>query len=243
MSKHAATHRELALLTRQPPGREAYPGDVFHVHARMLERAAKLAKEKGGGSLTALPIAVTEAGNLTAYIPTNLISISDGQIVFDARLFHEDRKPAIDVGRSVSRVGGKTQAQALREAAESLRLDYAQFQELEIFTRFGGMSDARVKQQVRRGERIRAALNQPQYTPLSLAEEVAMILALQAGILDPLTLEDIPRFREGLGARLHADAQPAVAEIATAGTLSAENRVALLDALKTYANEHVQEKS
>jgi F-type H+-transporting ATPase subunit alpha len=243
MSKHAATHRELALLTRQPPGREAYPGDVFHVHARMLERAAKLSPEKGGGSLTALPIAVTDAGNLTAYIPTNLISITDGQIVLDARLFHEDRKPAVDIGRSVSRVGGKTQAQALREAAESLRLDYAQFLELEIFTRFGGMSDLRVKQQVRRGERIRAALNQPQYAPLSLAEEVAMILALQAGLLDRLALDDIARFREGGGAQIRKHAQAACAEIEANGTLSEDNRAALLEALKIYTREFAQEES
>ena len=141
MTKHAATHREIALLTRQPPGREAYPGDVFYVHARLLERAAKLSKAAGGGSLTALPIAELDAGNLSAYIPTNLISIADGQIVLDARLFHEGHKPAVDVGTSVSRVGGKTQAPALREAAETLRLDYAQFLELEMFTRFGGVTD------------------------------------------------------------------------------------------------------
>ena len=127
LTKHAASHREIALLTRQSPGREAYPGDVFYVHARLLERAAKLSKEKGGGSLTALPIAETDAGNLSAYIPTNLISITDGQIVLDAKLFYEGQKPAVDVGTSVSRVGGKTQAHALREAAETVRLDYAQF--------------------------------------------------------------------------------------------------------------------
>ena len=145
LTKHAATHREIALLTRQSPGREAYPGDVFYVHARLLERAAKLSKAKGGGSLTALPIAETDAGNLSAYIPTNLISITDGQIVLDAKLFYEGQKPAVDVGTSVSRVGGKTQARALRDAAETLRLDYAQFLELETFTRFGGMPDARVQ--------------------------------------------------------------------------------------------------
>jgi len=137
LSKHAATHREIALLTRQSPGREAYPGDVFYIHARLLERAAKLSKERGGGSLTALPIAETDSGNLSAYIPTNLISITDGQIVLDAALFHQGQKPAVDVGLSVSRVGGKTQAPVLRKAAGTLRLDYAQFLELEVFTRFG----------------------------------------------------------------------------------------------------------
>src|SRR5262249_47732075 len=141
LTKHAATHREIALLTRQPPGREAYPGDVFHLHARLLERAAKLAPELGGGSITALPIAETDAGNLSAYIPTNLISITDGQLALESRLFHAGHKPAIDVGTSVSRVGGKTQAPALRETTSMFRLDYAQFLELELFNRFGGVAD------------------------------------------------------------------------------------------------------
>ena len=145
LSKHAATHREIALLTRQPPGREAYPADVFYLHARLLERAAKLSVEKGGGSLTALPIAETDAGNLSAYIPTNLISITDGQLVMSARLFQEGQKPAIDIGTSVSRVGGKTQAPALRDTTGMFRLDYAQFLELEMFSRFGGVPDERVK--------------------------------------------------------------------------------------------------
>ncbi len=235
LSKHAETHRELALLTRQPPGREAYPGDIFHVHARLLERSAKLGAGKGGGSLTALPIAVTDAGNLSAYIPTNLISITDGQIVLDSKLFHEERKPAIDVGLSVSRVGGKTQAPALREAAKTLRLDYAQFLEVEIFTRFGGMSDARVKQQIRRGERIRAILNQPQYAPLSLSQEVGLILALQSGLLDPLALEDIPLFREKLAGWLPQKAPSACAEIDGKGTLNEANRAEALAALKALA--------
>ena len=159
LTKHAATHREIALLTRQSPGREAYPGDVFYVHARLLERAAKLSREKGGGSLTALPIAETDAGNLSGYIPTNLISITDGQIVLDAKLFHEGQKPAVDVGTSVSRVGGKTQARALREAAEMLRLDFVQFLELETLTRFGGMPDTRVRDQLTRGEFARFSTN------------------------------------------------------------------------------------
>jgi F-type H+-transporting ATPase subunit alpha len=198
LSKHAATHRELALLTHQPPGREAYPGDVFYVHARLLERAAKLAPEKGGGSLTALPIAETEAGNLSAYIPTNLVSITDGQIVFDTKLFNAGHKPAIDTGLSVSRVGGKTQARTLREAAGSLRLDYAQFLELEAFTRFGTAVDARVQAQIARGERIRAALSQPQYAPLTAAMEIALLLALQSGALDALPAMHIGAFRNSL---------------------------------------------
>jgi len=219
MTKHAATHREIALLTRQPPGREAYPGDVFYVHARLLERAAKLSKDAGGGSLTALPIAELDAGNLSAYIPTNLISITDGQIVLDARLFNEGHKPAVDVGTSVSRVGGKTQAPALREVAETLRLDYAQFLELEMFTRFGGVTDVQVKGKIARGQRIRAVLSQPQYAPLRLADEVALVLALQGGLLDNLPLEHIGKFRAELTAWLDRFVGPIVDEIERTGHL------------------------
>ena len=200
LSKHAATHREIALLTRQSPGREAYPGDVFYIHARLLERAAKLSKERGGGSLTALPIAETDSGNLSAYIPTNLISITDGQIVLDASLFHQGQKPAVDVGLSVSRVGGKTQAPELRKAAGTLRLDYAQFLELEVFTRFGGVPDGRVRAQLTRGERIREALRQSQHMPLRLEDEVALMRAVQAGVLDPVPLAAIAKFRAALPA-------------------------------------------
>ncbi|HTX50661.1 MAG TPA: F0F1 ATP synthase subunit alpha [Caulobacteraceae bacterium] len=202
LSKHAATHRELSLLMRQPSGREAYPGDIFHIHARLLERAAKLSKARGGGSLTALPIAQTEAGNLSAYIPTNLISITDGQIVLSSKLFYEGQKPAVDIGLSVSRVGGKTQAPVLRELAESLRLDYAQFLELELFTRFSTTLDARTQTQIDHGRRIRAVLTQAQYAPLSLAEEAAELLALHDGLLDRLPLGQVEAFKQRLGARL-----------------------------------------
>jgi F-type H+-transporting ATPase subunit alpha len=234
LTKHAATHREIALLTRQSPGREAYPGDVFYVHARLLERAAKLSAEKGGGSLTALPIAETDAGNLSAYIPTNLISITDGQIVLDAKLFYEGQKPAVDVGTSVSRVGGKTQAPALRQAAQTLRLDYAQFLELEMFTRFGGMPDARVRDQLTRGARIRAILNQPQHMPLRLADEVALVLAVQSGLLDPLTLPAIIGFRRGLAEALDRGAPDAVRLLQETGRLDDAPKQALGDALKRY---------
>ncbi len=232
LTKHAATHREIALLTRQSPGREAYPGDVFYVHARMLERAAKLSKEKGGGSLTALPIAETDAGNLSAYIPTNLISITDGQIVLDSRLFYEGQKPAVDVGVSVSRVGGKTQARALREAAESLRLDYAQFLELEMFTRFGGMPDTRVRHQLTRGARIRAILAQPQHAPLQLADQVALVLAVQSGLLDTLPLRAILDVRRDLHEALDRAAPDAVRQIHETGTLEGEHKQTFLAALE-----------
>jgi F-type H+-transporting ATPase subunit alpha len=235
LTKHAATHREIALLTRQSPGREAYPGDVFYVHARLLERASKLSKAKGGGSLTALPIAETDAGNLSAYIPTNLISITDGQIVLDSKLFYQGQKPAVDVGTSVSRVGGKTMAPALRDAADTLRLDYAQFLELESFTRFGGMPDTRVRRQLARGDRIRAMLNQPQHAPLRLADQVALVLAVQSGFLDALTVPAVVVFRAGLGAAIDAQAGDAVAEIQASGTLSDAHQKLLRGAVEALA--------
>jgi F-type H+-transporting ATPase subunit alpha len=228
LTKHAATHREIALLTRQSPGREAYPGDMFYVHARLLERAAKLSAAKGAGSLTALPIAQTVAGNLSAYIPTNLISITDGQIVLDARLFQEGQKPAVDVGVSVSRVGGKTQAPALRDAAKSLRLDYAQFLEMEVFTRFGGTMEPRVQAQLTRGTRLRAVLRQNQHAPLRLIEEIALVLAVQEGLLDALTPDAVDRFRAGLAGALDRDAGAVVHRIGATGKLEDADRAALL---------------
>ena len=202
LSKHAAAYREISLLLRRPPGREAYPGDIFYLHSRLLERAAKLSPERGGGSLTALPIAETQAGNLSAYIPTNLISITDGQLYLDARLFYEDEKPAVDVGRSVSRVGGKAQAAVLKSLAQSLRLEYAQFLELEVFTRFGTLVDERTRGVIDHGRRIRAVLSQPQLAPLSLGEEVALLAALAERVLDAVPLERVGTFRERLSSWL-----------------------------------------
>nr|WP_283949799.1 F0F1 ATP synthase subunit alpha [Limobrevibacterium gyesilva] len=241
LTKHAATHREIALLTRQPPGREAYPGDVFYLHARLLERAGKLAPEQGGGSLTALPIAETDAGNLSAYIPTNLISITDGQIVLDAKMFHEGQKPAVNVGTSVSRVGGKTQAPALRDVTGRLRLDYAQFLELEMFSRFGGVTDPRVKAQMQRGERLRALLAQPQNAPLRLAEEVALALALRDGLLDPVAPAAIPALRRALPDWLDTHARAAVEAIGSSGQLDADSESALQTAMAALATRHATE--
>ncbi|EHJ91555.1 F0F1 ATP synthase subunit alpha [Vreelandella boliviensis] len=240
LSKHAATHREIALLTRQAPGREAYPGDVFYIHARLLERAAKLSKARGGGSLTALPIAETDAGNLSAFIPTNLISITDGQIVLSADMFHQGQKPAVDAGLSVSRVGGKTQAKPLREAASTLRLDYAQFLELEVFTRFGGMPDGRVREQLTRGARIRAILRQPQHVPYRLVDEIALMLAVQSGLLDPLPLDAIATFCAGLAGVLDQDAPEVLRLITDTGDVDSAARDTLIAAITRFAESLIK---
>ncbi len=231
LSKHAVIYRQLSLLLRNPPGREAYPGDIFYIHSRLLERAAKLAPECGGGSLTALPIASTEEGNLSGYIPTNLISIADGQIVLEPRLFHEGQKPAVDVGRSVSRVGGKTQSPVIRTLAERLRLEYAQFLELEIFTRFGGMVDERTQRVIEHGRRIRAVLTQAQYEPLSLAHQAALLLAIEQGLLDHLPLDKLHELRANLGAWLAERAGEHVRTTNETGELSEGARAAFILAI------------
>jgi len=235
LTKHAAAYRQLSLLLRRPPGREAYPGDIFYIHSRLLERAAKLSPERGGGSLTALPIAETQAGNISAYIPTNLISITDGQIYLDPQLFYEDQKPAIDVGKSVSRVGGKTQAPVLRTLSESLRLEYAQFLELEVFTRFGTMVDERTRKTIEHGRRIRAVLSQRQFAPLSLGQEIGLLVALAEGILDQLPLDRVSAFHSGLPAwlTLHCPAVLSLDDQAT--ELPAELRKQLVSAISSLA--------
>ena len=235
LTKHAATHRELALLTREPPGREAFPGDIFYVHARLLERAAKLAPALGGGSLTALPIAETDAGNLSAFIPTNLISITDGQIVLDARLFAANQRPAVDVGLSVSRVGGKAQAAALRAASGRLRLDYSQFLELEMFTRFGGIADQRVRATIARGERIRALLTQPRLATLRLVDQVALLSALSEGVFDKEPVTRVADAQARVAAQLDALAPAIVDSVTATGALDESGRAKLVEAVRALA--------
>jgi len=235
LTKHAAAYRQLSLLLRRPPGREAYPGDIFFIHSRLLERAAKLAPERGGGSLTALPIAETQAGNISAYIPTNLISITDGQIYLDPRLFYEDHKPAVDVGKSVSRVGGKTQAPVLQALSESLRLEYAQFVELEVFTRFGTIVDQRTRKVIERGRRIRAVLRQPQFAPLTLGQEVALLLAVSQGVLDEVPLDRVDAFRARLSTWLGEHCPEAVALDDRTAMLSGDLHDRLTKALDALA--------
>jgi F-type H+-transporting ATPase subunit alpha len=233
LTKHAVVHRELSLLLRNPPGREAYPGDVFYLHARLLERAAKLSKTRGGGSLTALPIAETQGGNMSAYIPTNLISITDGQIYLESSLFHEGQKPAVNVGKSVSRVGGKTQPDAIRSLAGSLRLDYAQFLELEVFARFGQVLDPRTERALEHGRRVRAVLQQSQSEPHSLATEVSLLLAVKEGALDGLSLTECDAFKKGLGPDLLTWDPELVARVDRTGRLEDADRARLLGWLKS----------
>lgn len=237
LTRHAIVYRQLSLLLRRPPGREAYPGDIFHIHARLLERAAKLSKELGGGSLTALPIAETQAGNLSAYIPTNLISITDGQIYLEPKLFYEGQKPAVNVGMSVSRVGGQTQSPAMKDLAKKLRLEYMQFLELEVFTRFGAMVDDRTKRTIEHGRRIRAILEQPEFKPLSLAAQVTLLLAVGDGKLDDMPLALVQRFKAAIGSLLDERCPRTAARIEATGELVDEDRHDLLDALDAFLSE------
>jgi len=237
LTKHAVVYRELSLLLRKPPGREAYPGDVFYLHARLLERAAKLSVELGGGSLTALPIAETQGGNLTAYIPTNLISITDGQIYLEPKLFYEGQKPAVNVGMSVSRVGGKTQAPAMKRLAESLKLEYAQFLELEVFTRFGAMADERTRRTIDHGKRIRAILAQQENRPLSMAEQVALLAAVGEGKLDAVPLPVVARFKARVGDWISETCPRVVARLEAGGDLSEDDRTALMAAIDRLLEE------
>jgi len=195
--KHAWAYRQISLLLRRPPGREAYPGDVFYLHSRLLERAAKLAPEHGGGSLTALPIIETQAGDMSAYIPTNVISITDGQIYLEPDLFNAGIRPAANVGLSVSRVGGSAQRKAMRQVAGTLRLELAQFRELQAFAQFGAEDlDKATRDQLERGRRITEILKQPQYSPMSLGEQVSILYAVTNGFLDEVPVDKVMTWEE-----------------------------------------------
>jgi F-type H+-transporting ATPase subunit alpha len=221
LTKHADSYRQLSLLLRRPPGREAFPGDVFYLHSRLLERSAKLSDERGGGSLTALPIIETQAGDVSAYIPTNVISITDGQIFLQSDLFFSGVRPAVNVGISVSRVGSSAQTKAMKKVAGRLRLDLAQFRELEAFAQFGSELDKATQQALARGERMVATLNQPQYAPWPTEEQVVALYAGINGRLDDIPVEDVPRFQEEL--REHMRAEGTIYEtIRTSGDLDDE---------------------
>lgn len=199
LTRHARAYRELSLLLRRPPGREAFPGDVFYIHSRLLERSTHLGNELGGGSLTALPVIETEAQNMSAYIPTNLISITDGQVYLSPELFQKGNLPAVDVGKSVSRVGGKTQLRAYRAVAGDLRLSYSQFEELEAFSRFGTRLDDDTRKTLERGRRVREVLKQPQYAPLSVSEQIAALVAVNRGVFDELDVKELAEAERRVG--------------------------------------------
>jgi F-type H+-transporting ATPase subunit alpha len=207
LTKQADAYRQLSLLLRRPPGREAFPGDVFYLHSRLLERACKLSDERGGGSLTALPIIETQAGDISAYIPTNVISITDGQIFLQSDLFFSGVRPAVNVGTSVSRVGSSAQTKAMKKVAGRLRLDLAQYRELEAFAQFGSELDQATQSALNRGEKMVATLNQPQYQPWPMEEQVVALYAGVNGFLDDIATEDVPRFQEELRENLRAEGE------------------------------------
>jgi F-type H+-transporting ATPase subunit alpha len=241
LSKHAAAYREISLLLRRPPGREAYPGDVFYLHSRLLERAAKLNDEKGGGSLTALPIIETQAGDISAYIPTNVISITDGQIFLLADLFNSDVRPAIDVGLSVSRVGGSAQIKAMRQVAGSLRLDLAQYRELAAFALFGSELDKASQQQLGRGKRLVEVLKQPQYKPVPVEKQVVIIYAGTSGMLDDLAVELIRPFEAELNRFLDSSQSALLQEIRDKKALDDQVKAKLNTVLKEFKDRFVSQ--
>ena len=233
LTQHARAYRELSLLLRRPPGREAFPGDIFYIHSRLLERATHLSKERGGGSLTALPIIETEAQNISAYIPTNLISITDGQIYLSPSLFELGVLPAVDVGKSVSRVGGKAQRAAYRAVAGDLKLAYAQFEELETFARFGARLDDNTRKIIEHGRRIRACLKQPESKPVPVPAQITLLLALTAGLFDPVSLDKMAEAEHAVLDAAEKVPAEVGARIETADKLSDEDRKIIVEIART----------
>ncbi len=233
LSKHAVAYRALSLLIRRPPGREAYPGDVFYLHSRLLERAARLAPEYGGGSLTALPIIETQAGDVSAYIPTNVISITDGQIFLETELFHSGVRPAVNPGISVSRVGGNAQIKAMKKVAGPLKLLYSQYRELQGFAQFGSDLDADTKARLAQGERIVAVLKQGKNAPIAVELQVCILYAVTNNLLADIAVEDIPRFEEALFEHLTANEEALLSSIRETGVLSDESTETLKNAIAT----------
>jgi len=243
LSKHAAAYREISLLLRRPPGREAYPGDVFYLHSRLLERAAKLNQEGGGGSLTALPVIETQAGDVSAYIPTNVISITDGQIYLEPDLFYSGIRPAVNVGISVSRVGGNAQVKAMRKIAGSLRLELAQYRELAAFTQIGSDLDVATQKQLARGERLTDILKQEQYKPLPVAHQVTLIFAATSGYLDDLSLEQCKHFKDTLFEWIQDRKPDAIKELADKKEMDDTLKNKLLTMLDEFKQYFANEKS
>ncbi|MGB4045255.1 MAG: F0F1 ATP synthase subunit alpha [Halanaerobiales bacterium] len=234
LSKHAVAYRTLSLLLRRPPGREAYPGDVFYLHSRLLERAARLSDEIGGGSLTALPIIETQAGDISAYIPTNVISITDGQIYLEGELFFAGIRPAVNVGISVSRVGGAAQTKAMKKVAGTLRLDLSQYRELEAFAQFGSDLDQATQRRLNRGERIVEVLKQPQYSPMNVEDQVLIIYTATRGHLDDIPVDNIARFEKEFLAYIHANYPELGEEIRSEANLSEECEEKLVQVIREF---------
>jgi F-type H+-transporting ATPase subunit alpha len=241
LSKHATAYRQLSLLLRRPPGREAYPGDVFYLHSRLLERAAKLSAEMGGGSLTALPIIETQAGDVSAYIPTNVISITDGQIVLDADLFYSGIRPAVNVGLSVSRVGFSAAIKAMKQVGGTLKLDLAQYREMAAFAQFGSDLDPASQRLLHRGERLTEMLKQNQYDPLSTDKEVLIIFAANEGYFDKLEVSQVKPFERDLYAVFDARHKDLLDEIAAKREISDDLRKRLIAALDNFTNTRAPE--
>jgi F-type H+-transporting ATPase subunit alpha len=234
LSKQAAAYRQLSLVLRRPPGREAYPGDVFYLHSRLLERAAKLSDEMGAGSLTALPIIETQAGDVSAYIPTNVISITDGQIFLETDLFYSNVRPAVNAGISVSRVGGNAQIKAMKQVAGRLRLDLAQYRELEAFAQFGSELDPATQRQLARGARVVEVLKQPQYQPMPVEQQVVVIFAVTNGLIDDVDIPEIKAWEKGLLEFMAAQHAAVVEEIRTRKALSDDLSARLRKAIEEY---------
>jgi F-type H+-transporting ATPase subunit alpha len=237
LSKHAVAYRQLSLLLRRPPGREAYPGDIFYCHSRLLERAAKMSDAAGGGSLTALPIIETQAGDISAYIPTNVISITDGQIFLETNLFYSGVRPAINAGTSVSRVGGSAQVKAMKKVAGTLRLELAQYRELEAFAQFGSDLDQATQYQLNRGQRLVEILKQPQYEPVPVANQVLIVYAVTVGYLDDLPLDVIERYERELYAHVKSQAGEAYSALAKTGEMDDAVKETIDGVMKAFTDQ------
>jgi F-type H+-transporting ATPase subunit alpha len=237
LTKHAYAYRQMSLLLRRPPGREAYPGDVFYLHSRLLERAVKLNDDLGGGSLTALPIIETQAGDVSAYIPTNVISITDGQIFLESDLFYSGVRPAINVGISVSRVGGNAQTKAMKKVAGKLRLDLSQYRDLEAFAQFGSELDPETQKALNRGQRLVELLKQKEREPLSVGDQVASIYSGTGGFLDRIKTERVAEFLADLRTRLHSEKSELLGRIEESGQLSDEDEEELGTAIREFVDD------
>jgi F-type H+-transporting ATPase subunit alpha len=234
LSKHAWAYREMALLLRRPPGREAYPGDVFYLHSRLLERAARLNDENGGGSLTALPIIETQAGDVSAYIPTNVISITDGQIFLETDLFNAGQRPALNIGISVSRVGSAAQTKAMKKVAGPLKLDLAQYRSLAAFAQFASDLDKATRDQLTRGEKLSEVIKQPQYAPLAVERQVAILLAATTGALDDIPTPRVKEFETQFYRYLETERPKVIGELAETKALSDELAAAFDEAIADF---------